>query len=1424
MRTRITCITTALIWAGSAAALAQISVPITSFESDRDGEALLTGVPGYSSLEEIFFQDPSFAEPTIQYVVPKDDWDAVGGCPECVLPDDSLEESYVDTFLGGANSTLQSLHVFFSWVDPTDTNRWVRLTTLQPPNFPSPAIHLGGQVKMKIRVEDIGFGASNLNLGFGLLVRETGTTTALGFNGGNTGDLEFVGLSNLLNADSNGPTPVPAVAHSYTGPTGTWVDLTFNLATESVHGWTAEGGNGVLEGTRGVLEALVIMPTASGVGQRDVFIGIDEVVFDAPVDDPAIAPRLGLPVIESLTTVRVNDVLWTATQVSVEVDQAYDGVTFVADQTINQPVTNVNFVDVGGLPALQIGDAVRARQTNSTGTSPYSTIVEVTPPPVFTVTLSLDENGDGSLAPADFEFVGASTVLGTASPQGKPVFAECGVWQKVEFSLIPGVEPVVSFAGGDGILSPDGGQYSFDAVFFSMNLIEPFTGPYAVYFDHLYIIDENDQEVVLNDAESVNPFSFYRGNPPPPATFALSLTTNTSYDGVASSLIQWSFANTSTNNALAAYRTFPGFPFDDTAKALGFYILVEDCSTSGPPRPTIPNALYAGQTAVRVGGVDAVNATSVDIYLDGVAGGSLGNPGASAVDVPLGGALTAGQIVNATQTTGLGESEYSLPKAVAPIPAPTITSALVDGDTSVDLADILALPNATASLVTVYEAGTANVLGTAVPGGTTASVNVPTLDACESVEATQTVNGIESARSTAQFVGTGQTPTVVINEWVYDDGGTDNREFVELYNYGAAPVDISGWVIYTEDNIGPNLVFTINSNSIIAAGDYFVLGDAAVPNVDQVLTGPGSEGFFENSNEAIQLRDQCGAVLDTVRYEMNKGNWAIAGDEGGMWGNIISEDAGMVSFSRHLDGRDTNINGRDFSVRRETPGASNNPFPLTRHYSGPAVDLAAVGSAVPDMWGSFVPPTVIDPTVADAFNTYAIPASPDGGNAMVAWDPAGGGNTGGTNRTFDVNGSYDIWVYLDATSNGNEQWNIGIAGTPDYWAQNNLVLGANGSSGVSWQFLHGNGVANSSLRLVDHGAGGHHSLWVTLAQADLTGYSEGWYRLAIYLNGTQVVGVFDDQYFVGVTQEEILGTFYIGYREDQAGVPLADVRPPTIDERAVVDDCQPNGTVDYLDIANGVSSDCNANLVPDECEVAASTAEDCDADNVPDDCELSGGQSPNPAPTGSCADAPYVGAGQYTGSTSALGSEGSVGCEPTASDSPAAFYKFVAGADGVLTVSLCGSSYDTVLSVYSGCPAETGNEIACNDDFCSTRSSVFVPVTKGQELVIRVSGWSGANGNYVLTITGVGSYNLDADCNADGTLDDCQPAITPGDFNLDGNATLADFVSFTDCLGGPGVTPVIQGACTDSCLAAFDLDADDDVDLADYQAMMDLLE
>ncbi|MHC4948337.1 MAG: trypsin-like serine peptidase [Planctomycetota bacterium] len=86
------------------------------------------------------------------------------------------------------------------------------------------------------------------------------------------------------------------------------------------------------------------------------------------------------------------------------------------------------------------------------------------------------------------------------------------------------------------------------------------------------------------------------------------------------------------------------------------------------------------------------------------------------------------------------------------------------------------------------------------------------------------------------------------------------------------------------------------------------------------------------------------------------------------------------------------------------------------------------------------------------------------------------------------------------------------------------------------------------------------------------------------------------------------------------------------------------------------------------------------------------------------------------------------------------WYRYTAPFTGDVTVSTCGSSFDTVLAVYDGCACPPGTQLACNDQFAcdgspSNQSQVTVPVVSGQCYLIQVGGWSGNSGSGTILIS-----------------------------------------------------------------------------------------
>ena len=80
---------------------------------------------------------------------------------------------------------------------------------------------------------------------------------------------------------------------------------------------------------------------------------------------------------------------------------------------------------------------------------------------------------------------------------------------------------------------------------------------------------------------------------------------------------------------------------------------------------------------------------------------------------------------------------------------------------------------------------------------------------------------------------------------------------------------------------------------------------------------------------------------------------------------------------------------------------------------------------------------------------------------------------------------------------------------------------------------------------------------------------------------------------------------------------------------------------------------------------------------------------------------------------------------------------WTADCTGRVSITTCGSDFDTTLAVYTACG---GTQLKCDDDSCPTgpfplrRSKVTLDVTEGTTYTIRVSGHSGASGNYTLTV------------------------------------------------------------------------------------------
>lgn len=116
-----------------------------------------------------------------------------------------------------------------------------------------------------------------------------------------------------------------------------------------------------------------------------------------------------------------------------------------------------------------------------------------------------------------------------------------------------------------------------------------------------------------------------------------------------------------------------------------------------------------------------------------------------------------------------------------------------------------------------------------------------------------------------------------------------------------------------------------------------------------------------------------------------------------------------------------------------------------------------------------------------------------------------------------------------------------------------------------------------------------------------------------------------------------------------------------------------------------------------------------------------------------CGLAPDIGAGAFSGSTIGAGNDGAADCGQSAA-APDVWYRYTPGETCTQRIELCGSSYDTVLSVHTGCPGTAANQLACNDDSCGLSSMVEFLGEAGHAYLIRVSGYNGASGAFVMSV------------------------------------------------------------------------------------------
>jgi len=144
--------------------------------------------------------------------------------------------------------------------------------------------------------------------------------------------------------------------------------------------------------------------------------------------------------------------------------------------------------------------------------------------------------------------------------------------------------------------------------------------------------------------------------------------------------------------------------------------------------------------------------------------------------------------------------------------------------------------------------------------------------------------------------------------------------------------------------------------------------------------------------------------------------------------------------------------------------------------------------------------------------------------------------------------------------------------------------------------------------------------------------------------------------------------------------------------------------------------------------------------------------------------------------------------------SPNLWYCYTASCTGQATVSLAGSSYDTMLAVYDGCECypTSDDTIECNDDASgSLQSEIVFDAVAGNQYLIEVGGYGLEAGQGLLSVSCEGVQPPPS------SKDDCQNAKPVGDVtNMVFTTANATFDGLGLCMTSPNIWYCYTATCT----------------------------
>src|SRR5262245_19752203 len=202
---------------------------------------------------------------------------------------------------------------------------------------------------------------------------------------------------------------------------------------------------------------------------------------------------------------------------------------------------------------------------------------------------------------------------------------------------------------------------------------------------------------------------------------------------------------------------------------------------------------------------------------------------------------------------------------------------------------------------------------------------------------------------------TASTSSVVVSQ-VYGGGGnsgaTFQNDFVELFNAGASPVDVSGWTVQYATAAGTSWQATPLSGTV-PAGRYYLVQLASSAAVGAPLPAPdatGTSNLAASGGKVALVRDTaplaCGAtagscsalplVADLVGYG-SAADYEGSGPAPALTNTTAALRAGAGCV-------DTDVNSADFAAGTPTPRNGSSPVASCGTVTPPAGTAAASAS------------------------------------------------------------------------------------------------------------------------------------------------------------------------------------------------------------------------------------------------------------------------------------------------------------------------------------------------------------------------------------------------------------------------------------------------------------------------------------------------